>query len=289
MLKSDLKRVFSDRMFGIAVLGILMLCAMSQVYSSADGTTSFVKAIFLPRDVLTSDYSYSRFFAFMSFHNSYAMRIMLPLLAGLPFVSVYCDERKSGYMRFAISRVGKRKYYGSKLFSCVITASSVMLAGVLLYGLLVLIFMPSAAQCGIDNEQFSFMLSSFYKLGQYGAWVVITARAIASVFGAIFGGLFCLVCAAVVPNKYLALCIPVLIYDALGSVSSVITRAIMSGELVGSLKSKVAIFIAPYNMMVADTLYTPTWMNIIYITIPSLLLAFVYWLITHRRRVDCCD
>ena len=67
----------------------------------------------LTASVYSTNACFERKTMFLSVLNSSTM-LFVPIIVSFPFVPVFCSERRSGLMRFTITRMGKMRYYFMK-------------------------------------------------------------------------------------------------------------------------------------------------------------------------------
>lgn len=72
------------------------------------------------------------------------------VLAALPFLVQFCNERKSGNLRIHIFRVGKWRYYLAKIISGMLSGGMMIGGGYALFAWILSLFFPTADERGLD-------------------------------------------------------------------------------------------------------------------------------------------
>lgn len=127
--------------------------------------------------------------------------MFMPIIAALPFVTAFCNERNTGNIRLIIARTGKLRYYIGKFVSAVISAGLAVTLGCAVYAAVVYPIFPTIDDCkelsstffigegfSVKTELWHFFSGAFL----YGAVSVLPAFFISSF----------------VKNHYLITCVP---------------------------------------------------------------------------------
>ena len=139
----------------------------------------------------------------------------LPVLAAFPSVPLLLEMQKSGFGRFAIMRQSKNSYLCSCIIAGWISGGMVMLIGYVGMALPVYLLLPSG---DISPEVFVSNSPLEGLVGILGTSTVIIGQAINQFFYGAFFALPALFLVRRLHNRYLVLCIPVLLrflYDTL--------------------------------------------------------------------------
>ena len=73
--------------------------------------------------------------------------MFMPIIAALPFVTAFCNERNTGNIRLNIIRTGKMRYYISKYLSAIISAGTAVVLGCIIYAVVVYSIFPTDSDC----------------------------------------------------------------------------------------------------------------------------------------------
>ncbi len=138
----------------------------------------------------------------------------------LPFADSFCDDYSSGYGRFIAIRCGKKKYSLCRCFSVALSGGFVI--STIMAATEVLCFLLAGQQETADSMSF-LSASVWYKLGlvspeNVGVMCVLRI-AVAFLFGALWA-LVGLCVSVIVPNKYVTLAAPFVLYQFLWFVLS---------------------------------------------------------------------
>jgi hypothetical protein len=120
-------------------------------------------------------------------------KLLLPLVTGVLIVPYFRIERTSGFLRYEIMRMGKKSYYLTKFVVSFMVGMLVMMAGMLLYGILVFALLPHGSSLS-GSEQKDLVLYVLGLVTYGGVW-----------------GVFSLGIMGFVQNQYIGICIPFLL------------------------------------------------------------------------------
>ena len=73
--------------------------------------------------------------------------MFMPIIAALPFVTAFCNERNTGSIRLNIVRTGKLRYYIGKFVSAVISAGLAVTLGCAVFAAIVYPIFPTVNDC----------------------------------------------------------------------------------------------------------------------------------------------
>ena len=73
--------------------------------------------------------------------------MFMPIIAALPFVTAFCNERNTGSIRLNIVRTGKLRYYIGKFISAVISAGLAVTLGCAVFAAIVYPIFPTVDDC----------------------------------------------------------------------------------------------------------------------------------------------
>lgn len=140
--------------------------------------------------------------------------IFTPLISVLPSVIHFCDELNTGYYRFVILRKGRASFIFSRWLSNAI-ASGIATAGplVLLTAISLICCEPYTQQMmedGIFSPLHNTILAPF-ELTWGGLFPVAIIILLAFVFGAVWGTVG-LALSSLIPNRYIGLCAPFIVF-----------------------------------------------------------------------------
>lgn len=229
----ELKRYIISPIFAVAVLSALAIMA-HPIFDS-------LKAIFInPQSYL---YYISGVHTFGSFD------LFAPVIAAAPCSATFYNDFGSGYCKFILPRTSRIKYLLSKIFTCGVTGGlAVFLPNFILFIYLFAFGKPHSS--GMDILQGSILGAIEYT--NNGLNVMIILLLLSFLFGFAWS-LIGLAVSAFIPNKYVALVAPFLIYFALSTALSLTDESLV---------------FSPINMLYPN-----------YSQIPSIAFCFIYQLI----------
>lgn len=194
--QQDLKRSFLNKGFvlGVSVLTVILMAAAVSG-APADRTRSSYHIIF-------NIFGASGFVPFAA---------IFPVLA---YSSNFCEEYQSGYYRMIVSRMSTRKFTSIRMISVGLSGGVIIALPIAISCTYALIAgmpgIPQGADAGIlDN-----MVIKEYII-KFGDWSVVAGK---TILGFVFGATWALVGLAFsiwIPNRYVALIAPFVVYEAM--------------------------------------------------------------------------
>lgn len=212
---SDTKRALCSAGFVCCVLAVFVMCFTNKIGvdpRTMDALT--IPAVLSRPELIKQDVHYCAFQVFTA-GSPLWVTMFTPVLAAFAYVPLLCDERRSGFGRMLIARLGKTGYAAGHAISAMLTGGITMLAGFLLFGIAVYLLFPSLQSYGAEQAS-AFLAEQAYRYlpavsGQMSAGsfapVLLMKFAEMFLFGA-FSALPALFCTAFTQNKYTVLCLP---------------------------------------------------------------------------------
>ena len=199
MLRADIGYFFgSSRIWAAVIMGtLLILRPVIEVWRMGAGS------MFSPMELLSLPLAISDFTPFA------------PIFCAIPYATSFCDDYKSGYLRFVAVRVGVKKYCAGRVVSIAMSGAMVM---AVIFGLTMTASVTSA---GMPEtvDTVSFMESTIWArmdwlLPHRGLMTFAGRLLLASLFGAVWA-LAALGISTWIPNRHVALIAPFVLYQAL--------------------------------------------------------------------------
>lgn len=134
------------------------------------------------------------------------------LFCVLPYSISFCEDYNSGYLRAIVVRIGVTRYSSNRIISAMV--SGALALGIPL-AVIVLLCMLSSTQ-SIDQATIDWLSPIWVPLAKNmnGTWMYVVRVLLAMVFGATWA-VFGLFVSTVIPNRYVTLIAPFVIYQAL--------------------------------------------------------------------------
>lgn len=143
LLQTDLYRAVVHADFWIAALLFGALCFTAEGYWEAGRSITVLElALFHPAEEINGQFLLSNYHLFLDGIGPYNL-MFAPILAAIPSIPAFCQERRNGYLRFLIPRCGVTRRCLSLWLSALLSGGLVVTAGYGLYGLGCWILFPS--------------------------------------------------------------------------------------------------------------------------------------------------
>lgn len=176
----------------------------------------FVSAILLPPTVLDMPLDGSRSYLY-GFGNIFHASGFSPFAAIFPVLAygaVYCEEYNSGYLRMILHRTGFAGFM--KVRVATVACSGGLIIAVPIVTVCLITYAGGAHGIPADTDEGLLAGTKIVEaIVKYGDWYVIAGKV---VLGFLFGALWALVgfaFAVWIPNRYVSLLAPFILYDAL--------------------------------------------------------------------------
>lgn len=206
-IMSEIKKSLYFPFFIMSCLGVVLACLLSEGYISAGGKSYTVLELllFLRRDVMFTDVFLNRYEIWMKGIGIWT-QLLLPFLLSIGYLSVSSDEKLSGVNRLILIRENNMKYSVSKALSAMLSGGIIMLAGYLMFELIVYAKFPSVQEYSWDDlnmyvEYYQGFQEAFFCFKQcigvfvYGICVNVFAYLVSIIF----------------TDKYILFCLPIML------------------------------------------------------------------------------
>lgn len=224
----DVRRSFKSSYFWLAAAATLLCCLfapginMFKVDLTLPDKSVLEEAFTLSREQFKTDFAYSSFNIF-SFSIGANLPCYIPLIAALPFIPLYCDEKKSGFQRFVMHRVSKRKYYLAKIGAAACSGVAAVVLGLALMLVFCYVVYPPINTYPQDVYEYykDFVNGTCAYAPLCLAAGGLPAALVSLLYGmvsAAVGATLSLLIVSFTANKYIALGLPVLLYDVVGKI-----------------------------------------------------------------------
>lgn len=209
-LKEDLKKAVLSPAFLLAVLAVLVLSLTAAAWTNYETGKiySVLEAVIMrnyPNEVCS-------IFVFQSSFSGY-LPMFVSSIAALPVVSIMCGERKSGAVRFIVSRSGKKNYCLSKFICSFICGGLSVVLGRALFGIFIYTAFPPLSQVNIPLEILNL------RLLRSSEFLTVAANILSSFLVGAISSLPAFFLCSFCSNLYINICVPCLIYYVLNQIA----------------------------------------------------------------------
>ena len=177
-----------------------LLFTVTGYYDTGAGKTySVLECMMMSKKMINSDYAFSSIQMVSNISGGF-FQLFLPIIAAFPFMPNFCTERRSGLIRFTISRMGKWNYYFTKFLSAVLSGGFAVILGYFLYSIVIYLRFPSISSYSSDCIDMV--------LGGSSELVIFLEGALGVFLYGMISVLLAFLLASFLKNKYLVTCIP---------------------------------------------------------------------------------
>lgn len=149
---SEIKKSLYFPLFILSCIGVVCVCCFSEGYISANGKSYTIMELllFLRSDVMLTDISLNRYNIWICGIGTWT-QLLLPFLLSVGYLYNVSGEKQSGFNRMLLVRETNIKYCVSKLMAVILSGGIILLAGYLLFGILVYMRFPSIYDYSVDK------------------------------------------------------------------------------------------------------------------------------------------
>lgn len=142
LLKTDLYRTVAHANFGTAALLFGMLCFTAEGCVDAGRSIAVLElALSYPAEQISCRFLLSDYHLFLAGIGPYNL-MFAPILAAIPSIPGFCQERRNGYLQLLISRCGATRRCLSLWLSALLSGGLAVTVGYGLYGLCCWVLFP---------------------------------------------------------------------------------------------------------------------------------------------------
>lgn len=205
MLKKDInKTVFSFNTCLAVLVGLIFLI---------EPQIAYIKASMF--DSLSGKDNYINFLFTSLALGGYL--IFTPLITALPCVTSFCEEYNSGFYKYILVRVSRKKYLLSRLVSNAVAGGvTTAIPMLIMFGLSIVLCVPYTKEhleSGIYTPIHGTILEPF-ELPRGGIYFSVIIVVLSFVFGVVWSTVG-LAVSSIITNRYVALCAPFVIFFAM--------------------------------------------------------------------------
>ena len=213
MFKEELGKIMSNIVFFLAILGVVVLLMLSNVYTSPETGEEYSViglATDKDKDALIKNGDLHAPDIIVGGVTGY-MDMFVPVLVSVPFVMIVCGEKKNSNTRFEIYRVGKNRYITGRYFASMVAGGIVLMTGYIIFSVIISFIFPGNTGMLMEYQN-EFILQQggltatvLKHFGMNGLYIIKFIRMF--LYGAFFTtpafGL-----SAVIRNRYIVISIP---------------------------------------------------------------------------------
>lgn len=254
----DLKKIIFSCAFLFCIFATFLLSFTSIAYVDNAGKEYSVLEIII--DIKSFYFLQFDCISILSGALSAYLTIFLPILSALPFVTFFCSERTSGYIRFCISRSSKNSYYISKFIAATISGGISIMLGYVFYGIAICILFP------FKPINITTLIQIFCGMALYGSVSVLPAFFLSSIM----------------KNKYLICCFPFIFIQFYYTILSKITSSLIKKNNMETVMKMDMLY--PHNLRY---FFENGKLSILFFYSCLSIFAYLGFVIIMKRSVDC--
>lgn len=208
----EIKKSMYFPFFLLSCLGTAFVCLLSEGFVSASGKSYMILELllFLRKDAMLSDISLNRYDIWVQGIGTWT-QLLLPFLLSIGYLYVISGERLSGAERFLFVRESHLKYSVSKTVSAMMSGGAIMLAGYLVFGLIVYAGFPAIQEYSAEQ------LGAYMEMNPgFSEGLFCIRRCIAAFLYGMCVNVFAYLAAIFFTDRYILLCLPLMLKYLLG-------------------------------------------------------------------------
>lgn len=204
---SEIKKSLYLPLFVLACIGVVCVCCFSEGYISANGKSYTIMELllFLRSEAMLTDISLNRYDIWICGIGTWT-QLLLPFLCSIGYLYTVSGEKLSGFNRMLLARETNLKYCVSKLMAAILSGGIILLAGYLLFGILVYMKFPSVYEYSIDKLELYIEMNPGF---QESAFCFI--RCLRVFLYGMFINVFAYLVSVFFRDKYILICLPIML------------------------------------------------------------------------------
>lgn len=204
---SEIKKSLYLPLFILACIGVVCVCCFSEGYISANGKSYTIMELllFLRSEAMLTDISLNRYDIWICGIGTWT-QLLLPFLCSIGYLYTVSGEKLSGFNRMLLARETNLKYCVSKLMAAILSGGIILLAGYLLFGILVYMKFPSVYEYSIDKLELYIEMNPGF---QEPAFCFI--RCLRVFLYGMFINAFAYLVSVFFRDKYILICLPIML------------------------------------------------------------------------------
>lgn len=204
---SEIKKALYFPFFIMSCLGVVLVCCLSEGYTSASGKTYTIMELllFLPKDAMLSDIYLNRYDIWIRGIGTWT-QLLLPFLLSIGYLFTISHEKQAGFHRLLLIRESNFKYGVSKIIAAILSGGIILLAGYVLFGIFIYIKFPSIYEYSADKINFYMEMCHDFQE------IFFCLRRCAGVF--LYGmciNVFAYLVSVFFTDKYVLVCLPLML------------------------------------------------------------------------------
>jgi ABC-type transport system involved in multi-copper enzyme maturation permease subunit len=194
-IKTELKRAFRSWTFVVAA-GLCFVVFLSEVWDDLKGASTSNQALMFSMSLVVSGFL-----------------LIAPIIAAIPYSFSFCDDYNTGYYRLLAVRQRYSTYLVSKCLGTALAGGLALSLGTALYAVFLYICFPLYIP-GISQAASTLGLDLIWEHLGYtqGAWLLIVVQIVLCMLSGMVWATVGLMFSALVPNRYVAIAIPFILY-----------------------------------------------------------------------------
>jgi hypothetical protein len=197
LIKADLKRAISNRVFWICVIGIALLEIM-------DVLPVVLSTVTMDGWRIRTSYTIVDLFQIGGGLTLY--NLLTITLCVIPFTGCYCDDTSNNMVTSIVTRSSYGKYSASMLTTCGISAFTCAILGEILFTVILLLIAP------LSNEASFYNYETWQTLVDGHMWLFVILRILLRGLRGAFFALVTMMVSAFVRDKFFLFSMPTILY-----------------------------------------------------------------------------
>lgn len=204
---SEIKKSLYLPLFILVCIGVACVCCFGEGYISANGKSYTIMELllFLRSDVMLTDVSLNRYNIWICGIGTWT-QLLLPFLLSIGYLYTISNEKLSGFNRMLLVRETNIKYCVSKLMAAILSGGIILLAGYLIFGILVYMRFPSIYEYSMDKQELYMEMNPGFQEP-----VFCLIRCLRVFLYGMFINAFAYLVSIFFRDKYILICLPIML------------------------------------------------------------------------------
>lgn len=277
MFIGEVKKYLSNYVFYVAIVAVAVLLLSGTICTDAETGKQYNAFSMIDKsnvEMVLKTGGVNFYDVFLSQSVSY-LWMFAPVLAGLPLSMLICGERKNSLTRFEVFRVGKMKYTIHKLLAGMVSGGFILAIGHIIYLIVLYLLIYETKDVdmygfGMNNDMINNSQICKFADAKIGMAGLILLKLVSVFLYGMFSTVITFAISAFMKNKYMVLCVPMIINYF---------WIMIVGKQTNSIRF--------LNPQLLENIYTVEDKYILFLFMGLVIVSAIIYMACLERRCDC--
>lgn len=288
IISTNLGKVLTSYGFYASVIITFALCFSVELYYDTSAQESYsVVQVFMnfSHEKMLTNTDFCSYNVFTKGMEGW-FPMFIPIVAAFPIIPLICDERNSKFRRITTFRTTKFSYNTGSFLAAMISGGLAVLAGFLLFAVIVFAIFPDINNFDISLREFFewWIPESYPFFTKFGYPYLIGLKFLEIFLFGSFSAIPAFILTSVMKNKYLIICTPFLVKYMITQTYSKLYMNVYKD--IENPNEKLASFLDITNVDAIKNIFSygeDKWKNLLFYTVLLIGSYIIYYMVMNRR------